>query len=78
MGSSVYLKLKNGRTVSLLTDADKAKADAMKSELDKWVQRGQTLSVTHASGTVEDVTPHGVHVIEVVETPSGRSDLDLV
>lgn len=78
MGTSIFLMLKDGRKVSLLTDADQAKAGAMKAELDKWVRGGQTLSVTHASGTVEDVTPLGVRLIEVVETPPQRTDLDIV
>lgn len=77
MGSSVYLKLKDGRKVSLLSDADKEKAEAMKARLEERVRRGETLVVVHPTGTVEDVTPRGVQLIEVVETPP-RTNLDIV
>lgn len=77
MGSSVYLKLKDGRKVSLLADADKEKADALKVRLEQRVQHGETLVVIHPSGAVEDVTPRGVQLIEVVET-SPRTNLDIV
>lgn len=78
MGTSVYLKLKDGRTVSLLTNAERAAAEAMRAELHKWLDTGQTLAVTHASGSVEDVTPRGVELIELVDTEPRRTDLDIV
>jgi hypothetical protein len=77
MGSSVYLKLKDGRKVSLLANADKEKADALKARLEERVQHGETLVVIHPSGAVEDVTPRGVQLIEVVETPP-RTNLDIL
>jgi hypothetical protein len=78
MGTSVYLKLKDGRKVSMLTNAEPAAAEAMTAELHKWLRTGQTLAVTHATGSVEDVTPRGVALIEVVESEPRRTDLDLV
>jgi hypothetical protein len=69
MGSSVYLRLKDGRLVSMLNDVDPRAAQALKENLDKWVKAGQTLSVTHATGKVEDLTPTGVQTVEVVEAP---------
>jgi hypothetical protein len=77
MGSSVYLKMKDGRRVPMLADTDRQAADALKADLERWVQQGQTLSVTHASGEVEDLTPRGVQAIEVVEL-RGRSHPDPV
>jgi hypothetical protein len=77
MGSSVFLQLKDGRKVSLLSDADKEKADAMQARLEERIRRGETLVVVHATGTVEDITPHGVQLIEVAETLL-RTNLDSV
>ena len=69
MGSSVYLKLRNGRVVPLLSGAEKRAALSMKDHLDSWVTDGQTLSVTNAHGRVEDITPRSVEAIEIVEEP---------
>ncbi len=77
MGSSVYLKLKNGRMVSLLSGADKRAALAMKDHLDTWVTRGQTLSVANANGQVDEVTPRSVQAIEVVDEPPKQTDLNV-
>ena len=78
MGSTVYLKLKNGRLVSMLDNAERGAAETMKRHLDRWVEDGQTLSITHANGSVEELTPTGVQLIEITESLPKRSDLDLV
>jgi hypothetical protein len=79
MGSSVFIRLKNGRTVSLLENAEKAAAEQMRAKLHRWVHTGQGLHITHLSGGIEDVTPSGVEAIEIVETPPPkRTGLDIV
>jgi hypothetical protein len=78
MGTSVFLRLSDGRRVSLLDNADRHAADAMKAHLEKWVKSGHTVNVTHASGQVEEITPSGVLTIELVDVPTGRTNLDVV
>jgi hypothetical protein len=73
MGSSVYLKLRDGRVVPLLSGADERAALAMKGHLDSWMASGHTLSVANAHGQVDDITPRSVRAIEIVEEPSSGS-----
>ncbi len=70
MGSSVYMRLKSGRLVSIRDDVDQRVAEALTVDLRKWLETGQTLSVAHASGMIEELTPKGVQAIEVAEVPS--------
>lgn len=72
MGSSVFVRLKDGSRVSLLADAEPPQADALRRSLDRWVRDGQVLSITHATGCVEDVSPQTVEAIEVVTSPRRR------
>jgi len=78
MGSSVYLKLKSGRLVSVLDNADKSAAEAMKAKLNAWVTSGQKFALTRANGHVEELTPTGVQAIEVVDLPTTHTNLDIV
>lgn len=78
MGSSVFLRFKDGRGVSLLENAAKPTAIAMKKHLDRWVKDGQTLHITHSNGSAEEITPRGVQMIEIVEHPREPTDLDVV
>lgn len=72
MGSSVFVRLKDGSRVVLLADVAPTQADALRRSLDRWVRDGQALAVAHATGSVEDVSPQAIEAIEVVPTASQR------
>jgi hypothetical protein len=69
MGTSVYLKLKDGRSLPLKEGADSASAAVVKAHFEEWLRNGITLSVTDAQGKVEDITPRRVVAIEMIDTP---------
>jgi hypothetical protein len=77
MGTSVYLKMKDGRLITVLEDADDLAARNFKDKLDRWVQTGESISLMHQSGSVDEITPRGVLAVEMQQGPR-RTDLDIV
>jgi hypothetical protein len=69
MGTSVYIRLKDGRSLPLKEGADSASAAVLKAHFEEWLRNGITLSVTDAQGRVEDITPRRVVAIEAIDDP---------
>lgn len=67
MGASIFLRLKNGKCVTLVDDEVRPVVDAVRANLDRWLRRGEALLIAHADGTIEEVTPREVESLEVVE-----------
>ena len=69
VSTSVFLRLKDGRSIALKEEAEQAAALQVKAHFEQWLVDGMTLSVANGKGAVEDITPTSVVAIDVVELP---------
>jgi hypothetical protein len=75
MGTSVYVKLRDGRCIVLNRNVPDQHAQGVKAAFDRWLQTRQTVNITTAHGTIEELTPSRVVAIEIGDRPdydSGR------
>jgi hypothetical protein len=70
MATAVFLRLRDGRTVRFGHARDAASAAKVKNDVETWVSAGITLSVANARGTIEDVTPSSVEIVELCSEPT--------
>jgi hypothetical protein len=68
MGTSVYLKLKDGSSFPIGADHEKDEAERVKAELEQWLTSGTTLTIANAKGQLEEVTPRRVLAIDLIES----------
>lgn len=67
--TSVILRLKDGRSIALKEETERAAAIFIKAHFEQWLRDGMTLSVANAQGRVEEITPRHVMAIEAVDYP---------
>jgi hypothetical protein len=65
VGTSVYLKLKDGSSVRIAKARDAAMADKIRLQVAQWLKAGTTISATNAHGGSVEITPTRVIAIDV-------------
>jgi hypothetical protein len=67
MATTVFVKLRDGRRLSVGKADSRPAAEKVRQDVESWIMRGVTLTISNEQGKVEDITPTGVVGFDVCE-----------
>lgn len=67
MHTVICLRLRDGRSIPFGSAQERDSAELMRVNLLGWLAKGSTLTIANAKGELEDITPHRVLAIDLVD-----------